>query len=178
MKKLFVLMITLCMLLVLTACTTKKENKGGNDTPINNAEKKDVPKQNIQYLTCNKDYSAQMSNGVSMDQDVEIRFVDNKVDTMVMSMNFELPSAYASAYDTFVNSMKTTYDNQYGKYNGVTITVEKESSTEFSIVITMDFSKMTDTDKKAVGMSGSEDYTVNKTAFINQGYTCKEGVTY
>ena len=171
MKKLFIITITLCMVFVLTACSTKKnENNGG--TPTNNTEKQDTPKVDTKVLNCSKDYSSQMTNNVSMVQDVEVTFVDNKIETMIMNMKFELPSSLASSSDTFVNTMKTTYDEKYGKYEGVKVTLEKTSSTKFNVLITMDFKKISATDKKTLGMSGSEDYTVNKTSFINSGYTC------
>lgn len=114
-----------------------------------------------------------MSNGVHMDQDVYMEFVDNKVKVFDMSMNFTLPSSLASASETFINTMMSTYESQYGKYDGVTVTLKKTDSLNFTIVISMDFQNMAAADKVAIGMSGSEDYTVNKTAFLNQGYTCE-----
>ena len=175
MKKLLIITITLCMVFVLTACSTKKnDNKGG--TPTNNTEKKEEPKDEPKVVTkvlnCSKDYSSQMSNNISMIQDVEVTFADNKIETMVMNMKFELPSNLVSGADTFINSMKTSYDEKYGKYEGVKVTLEKTSSTRFNFLITMDFSKISSADKKSLGMSGSEDYTVNKNSFISSGYTC------
>ena len=176
MKKLFIITITLCMVFVLTACSTKKGNEGGSGLPINNTEKKDdKPVETIvnkKTLSCNKDYSDQMSNGIEMDQDVYIEFVDNKIQLFDMSMNFTIPSAYASSADTFVNTMKTTYDSQYGVYDGVEVTLKKNSNLEFVIVISMDFAKISAADKVALGMSGSEDYSVNRSSFISNGYTC------
>ena len=176
MKKIFILTITLCMVFVLTACTTKKKEEGGsglNNLPTDNTGKQNVPQTNTKHLECNKDYSSQMTNGVTMDQDVEMDFVDDKVELMVMSMNFEMPSNLASAADTYINTMKSTYDAKYGIYNGVTVKLERDSTTEFSIIITMDFPKISEADKASLGMSGSQSYSVNKTAFINQGYTCE-----
>ncbi len=178
MKKLFIITITLCMVFVLTACSTKKNNNGGNGLlPTDNTEKKEekkvTPASNVKTLECVKDYSEKMSNNIEMEQEVYIKFVDNKIDTMIMSMNFELPSNLSSSADTFVNSMKTTYDNKYGKYDGVKVILERDSNTEFSIVITMDFQKLSTTDRAGLGISGSEDYTVNKNSFVREGYTCK-----
>ena len=169
MKKLLIITITLCMVFVLTACSTKDKNNSGNGLlPTNNTEKKEEepkkvePTRNVKQLECVKDYSSQMSNNISMEQEVYMKFVDNKVEKMIMSMNFELPSNLASTADTFVNTMKNTYDSKYGIYN-----------TEFSILIDMDFPKLSATDRTALGMSGSEDYTVNRNAFIREGYTCE-----
>ena len=180
MKKLFIITITLCMVFVLTACSTKDKNNSGNGLlPTNNTEKKEEepkkvePTRNVKQLECVKDYSSQMSNNISMEQEVYMKFVDNKVEKMIMSMNFELPSNLASTADTFVNTMKNTYDSKYGIYDGVKVTLKRDSNTEFSILIDMDFPKLSATDRTALGMSGSEDYTVNRNAFIREGYTCE-----
>ena len=173
MKKLFIITIALCMAFVLTACSTK--DKKGSDTPTNNTEKKEPtpPVYNTKTLECNKDYSDQMSNGIHMDQDVHMEFLDNKVQTFDMAMNFEIPSSLESAAESFTSTMMSTYESQYGKYDGVTVSLRKVDNLHFTIVISMDFKNMTTQDKVAIGMSGSEDYTVNRTAFINQGYTCE-----
>lgn len=174
MKKLFIITIALCMAFVLTACSTKDKKEGSN-TPTNNTEEKEptTPVSKVQELDCNKDYSSQMSNGVRMDQDVHMEFLDNKVQVFDMGMNFEIPSSLSSAADSFVNTMMSTYESQYGKYDGVTVSLKKVDDLHFTIIISMDFKNMSAQDKVAIGMSGSEDYTVNKTAFINQGYTCE-----
>ena len=179
MKKLLIITITICMVFVLTACSTKKTNSGGNGLiPTDNTEKKEdkkdvIPASNVKYLECVKDYSERMSNNIKMEQEVYIKFVDNKIDTMSMSMNFELPSNLSSTADTFVNTMKKTYDDKYGIYDGVKVELERDSNREFSVVITMDFQKLDSTARTGLGISGSEDYTVNRNSFVKEGYTCK-----
>ncbi len=177
MKKLFILMISLIMVFTLTACTTKKKEEGNKTNPTDNTEKKDIPtpRTTPKNLTCSKDFSDQMTNGVSLEQEMYMEFNDegSRVTSIIMSMNFELPENLASASSTFINTMKTTYDQQYGKYEGVKVELKTESDTEFSIIISLDFTVMSDADKKALGFAGSEDYTVNRTSFINSGYTCE-----
>lgn len=176
MKKFLIITITLCMLFVLTACSSKENKNEGTGLPINNTDKKEEKKEEpvvtAKYLNCSKDYSSQMSNGITMTQDVEMKFVDNKIQDFSMSMNFEVPSSLASSADTLVESMKKTYDDKYGVYDGVTVTLKRTSQTVFTIVIAIDFPNISATDKKALNLSGSEDYSVNRTSFINSGYTC------
>ncbi len=124
-------------------------------------------------LTCSKDFSSSMPSGVKMTQEAETKFKGNKIDTLTMVMKFELSESYASNMDTLVNTMKTTYENQYGKYDGVEVKAEKVSDLTFNVVITMDYKNISDSDKKSLNLSGSESYSVNKKDLENQGYTCK-----
>ena len=61
----------------------------------------------------------------------------------------------------------------YGIYDGVKVELERDSNREFSVVITMDFQKLDSTARTGLGISGSEDYTVNRNSFVKEGYTCK-----
>lgn len=124
-------------------------------------------------LNCSKDFSSSMPSGVKMTQDAEIDFKSNKIDELTMVMKFELSESYASNMDTLVNTMKTTYEKQYGKYDGVTVNTEKTSDLTFNVIITMDYKNMSDSDKKSLNISGSESYSTNKKDLENQGYTCK-----
>ena len=177
MKKLFIITITVCMLFLVTACSTKNNNQGGNGLPVNNTEKKEdkpvIPTVDRKILECNKDFSSQMSSGIHMEQDVYLEFVDNKIEIFDLKMSFELPSSYRSNAETFLNTMKKTYDDQYGIYDGVKVTLNRESDLEFDIIIAMDFKKISASDKISLGMSGSEDYSVNRSSFIREGYTCE-----
>ena len=173
MKKLFILIVTLVMVFTLTACTTKKKDEGNTTNPTNNTEKKKDPEPTLRELTCVKDFSDQMSNDVTMEQKMYMKWESNKIKTIIMYMNFELPSNLAKASDTFITTMKSTYDNMYGNRNGVKVELEKESTTEFSIIITMDYPNVSSEDKVSLGFVGSEDFNVNKTSFKNAGYVCE-----
>lgn len=124
-------------------------------------------------LNCSKDFSSSMAYGIKMVQDSDITFKNNKIQTLTMVMKFEIPETYSSSADSLVSTMKSTYEKQYGKYNGVTVNTEKTSDLTFNITITMDYKNMSDSDKSALGASGSESYSVNKKSLEDQGYTCK-----
>ncbi len=124
-------------------------------------------------LNCSKDFSSSMPSGIKMTQDADITFKGDKIDALTMVMKFELSDTYKSNMDTFVDTMNKTYENQYGKYDGVTVKTEKTSDLAFNVTITMDYKNMSDSDKKALNISGSEAYSTNKKDLENQGYTCK-----
>ena len=124
-------------------------------------------------LNCSKDFSSSMSYGMKMVQDSEITFKNDKIQTLTMIMKFEVPESYASQIDTLLSTMKSTYESNYGKYNGVTVNTEKTSDTTFNVTISMDYKNMSDSDKSALGATGSESYSANKKSLEGQGYTCK-----
>lgn len=189
MKRIYILgTILLCSTLLVTGCSVsfnfgKKSDKKAEATTQNttennsnsNIESNSNSNNNTaaQHLTCSKDYSSSMSDGIKMTQDVEADFKDEKVDKLVMYMNFELPESYATSATTYFNNVKTQYDNTYGKYNGVSVTTSKDSDMKFTIAITMDYQTVSAADKTAMGFVGSESYETNKIAFEREGYTCK-----
>lgn len=124
-------------------------------------------------LQCSKDFSSSMPYGIKMVQDSTINFKGNKVDTMDMVMSFEIPSTYASMASTITSSMQSTYEQQYGKYDGITVKLNKISDLKFEIVISIDYENISDSTKTAIGAVGSESYSVNRRQLENQGYTCK-----
>ncbi len=149
MKKTYCLVaVLLCCALLFTGCGTKK-------------------------LKCSKDYSSAYGGNLKMVQDVEAEFKNDKVKKLVMNMNFELPESYSSYASTYFESLKSQYETSYGKYNGVTVKVNKTSDMKFTISIEMDYTKVSAADKTAMGFVGSESYSANKTSFEKEGYTCK-----
>lgn len=78
-------------------------------------------------LNCSKDFSSSMPSGIKMTQDADITFKGDKINNLSMVMKFEIPESYKSNMDTFVDTMNSTYEKQYGKYNGVTVKTEKTS---------------------------------------------------
>lgn len=125
-------------------------------------------------LNCSKDFSSTMPSGVKLNQETEIIFKGKKIDQLDMSMQFEIPESYKNNMDTFVNTMKTTYENQYGKYEAVKVEIEEVSDLKFNVNIKMDYDALNDSEKKALGASnGSESYSANKKSLEDAGYTCK-----
>ena len=124
-------------------------------------------------LSCTKDFSSSMPIGITMVQNSDITFENNKIDTMNMIMSFEVSDTYASNFNTIVDAMKSTYEDQYGKYEGVTVKTNQTSDSTFETVISIDYKNTSNSTRAALGMEGSEDYKVNKTQLEEQGYTCK-----
>ena len=145
MKK-FLLVITVVGLVLVTGCSRE------------------------QTLTCTKDIS---SSGIDMLQTVNVKFVNNKVDTMNTTVVVKLPDSYKSYADTFVSRFKQQYESQYGSYEHVKIDTVKKSDSEIDVNIDFDYKNMTDQEKKALDLTGSEKYSVNKKTLEGQGYTCK-----
>ena len=149
MKKTYLLVaVLLCCTLLFTGCGTKK-------------------------LKCSKDFSATYGGSIKMTQDVEAEFSGDKIKSIKMDMNFELPESYSTSASTYFDTLKTQYENTYGKYDGVKVSVNKKSDMKFTVSIAIDYKKLSSADKTAMGFVGSESYSANKTSFESEGYTCK-----
>ena len=155
-----------------TSDSNSNTTSNTTDTSNSNTTSNTTNTGSIINLKCSKDFSNTMSNNIKMTQNVDIDFKDDKVEKMIMDMNFELPSTLAAQASTYLNTLKSQYDNSYGKYNGVTVKVNKVSDVKFTISIIMDYKNVAASDKTAMGISGSESYSINKTAFEQQGYKC------
>lgn len=152
MKKIYSLLaVILCSILLTTGC-------GAGST---------------KELHCTKDYSSTIGSNITMIQAVDATFKSDKVQDLKISLDFELPESLASSAETYLNSIKTQYEKTYAKYDGVEVTLDKTSDLKFSIIISMDYKNISDSDKTAMGFSGSETYAANKKSFENEGYTCK-----
>ena len=149
MKKIYSLIaVLLCSTIMLTGCGNKK-------------------------LKCSKDYSDTYGNNIKMTQDVDVDFKNDKIQKFVMNMNFELPDSFESYASNYLEQLKSQYESTYGKYNGITVTVNKTSDMKFTISVNVDYKKLSTTDKTTLKISGSEKYSDNKISFEQQGYTCK-----
>ena len=126
-------------------------------------------------LNCSIDGSklTYLPSGISMVQDTEVQFKNNKIQTVEMIYKVEIGSSLASSAETMYNSLRSTYENMYGKYDGVTVTTKKTSDLDFDIIVSIDFKNISDSTKTALNMNGSESYSVNKKQLENMGYTCK-----
>lgn len=152
---------------------SNSSNSNTTDSSNSNVTSNTTNNDSTTKLKCSKDFSSSMSNGIKMTQDVDVDFKDDKVENMIMDMIFELPSSLSGQSATYIDTLKKQYDITYGKYNGVNVTVNKVSNTNFTIRIAIDYKTVSSEDKTAMGFVGSESYSINKTAFEQQGYTCK-----
>ena len=124
-------------------------------------------------LSCSKDFSSSMPSGITMIQDSKIEFKNNKIESMDMIMKFEISSTYKSQFDSLMETMKSTYEKQYGSHEGITVTTNKTGDSTFEVVISIDYKNISSSTKSAIGAVGSESYSVNKKQLEGQGYTCK-----
>jgi hypothetical protein len=129
-------------------------------------------------LSCSMDYSSKagMPSGIKMIMGADINFTkSDKISDMTVSVTFELNDTYKSQIDTLVESMDSTYKNQY-KGEHFKVTTEKVSDSSFTTKIYMDYKNMTEDEKKAANVANSkasESYSVNKKDLESQGFTCK-----
>lgn len=118
-------------------------------------------------LDCSKSYTS------SIDQRVVAKYVGNDVDTVNMIFTVKLSSTSKKYIDTYLSTYKKTFENQYGKYDNVKVTAEKDGDSAIKVDVAFDFKAMSEADRSAVGFKGSLDYDVNKESFEKSGYTCK-----
>ena len=121
----------------------------------------------VRYLRCSKDYTS------SINQTVEAKFVGDSIDSLNMGFVIKLSETSKKYIDTYLSTYKKSFESQYGKYDNVTVTAKKQSDSEIKVDVDMDYKAMSESDRKAVGMSGSEDYDVNKQSLEKYGYTCE-----
>ena len=156
MKKGFTILAVTLLTFILVGCGSKSAKK----------------------LSCTMDYSAKagMPSGVKMIMDADINFTNkDKIGDMTITVNFELNDTYKDRIDTLIQSMESTYNNQY-KGDHFKVSTEKVSDSSFKVVIFMDYKNMTDAEKKTANMAGSnasESYAVNKKDLEANGFTCK-----
>ena len=126
-------------------------------------------------LNCSIDGSklTYLPSGVSLVQDTEVKFKNDKIETVEMIYKVDIDSSLSSSAIAMYNSLKSTYENMYGKYDGVKVTTNKTSDLKFDIVVSIDFKNISNSTKTALKMNGSESYSVNKNQLENMGYTCK-----
>ncbi len=121
-------------------------------------------------LVCTKDIT---TSDIPMLQTVNIKFMNNKIETMNTNILVTLSNVYKSSIDTFVKSFEKTYADQYKDNSHIQVDVSKKSESEIFINIEIDYKNMTNEEKVSSKLTGSEDYSVNKMQFESKGYTCK-----
>lgn len=107
-------------------------------------------------------------SGITLDQEIKIKFKSNKVDTAEFVMNAKFDEEYKSYASYFVSTLESQFESYEDTY-GITVNV-KETSDGAKIDFKMDKS----TYEK---MYGTADAAESKDDVISdlekQGYTCK-----
>lgn len=121
-------------------------------------------------LVCTKDIT---TSDTPMLQTVNVKFIDNKIETMNTNILVTLSSDYKPSIDTFVESFEKSYNDQYNGNDHIKVEVSKKSDSEIFINIDVDYINMTDEEKINLQLTGSEEYSINRAQFESKGYTCK-----
>ena len=146
MKKSIFLSMTLILLLV-TGCMNKTKT-----------------------LVCTKDIG---TSSIDMTQSINIKFIDDKVVDMTTTINVNLPDNYKSYINTFKTTLEKEYKSKYGSYKNVKLNTKVKNDNEIDVTMYFDYKKMSSSEKKALNLSGSEKYSVNKKTLEDQGFSCK-----
>lgn len=146
MKKSIFLSMTLILLLV-TGCMNKTKT-----------------------LVCTKDIG---TSSIDMTQSINIKFIDDKVEDMTTTINVNLPDNYKSYINTFKTTLEKEYKSKYGSYKNVKLNTKVKNDNEIGVTMYFDYKKMSSSEKKALNLSGSEKYSVNKKTLEDQGFSCK-----
>ena len=119
-------------------------------------------------LVCTKDIG---TSSIDMTQSINIKFIDDKVEDMTTTINVNLPDNYKSYINTFKTTLEKEY--KYGSYKNVKLNTKVKNDNEIDVTMYFDYKKMSSSEKKALNLSGSEKYSVNKKTLEDQGFSCK-----
>lgn len=121
-------------------------------------------------LVCTKDIG---TSSIDMTQSINIKFIDDKVEDMTTTINVNLPDNYKSYINTFKTTLEKEYKSKYGSYKNVKLNTKVKNDNEIDVTMYFDYKKMSSSEKKALNLSGSEKYSVNKKTLEDQGFYCK-----
>ena len=121
-------------------------------------------------LVCTKDIG---TSSIDMTQSINIKFIDDKVEDMTTTINVNLPDNYKSYINTFKTTLEKEYKSKYGSYKNVKLNTKVKNENEIDVTMNYDYKKMSSSEKKALNLSGSEKYSVNKKTLEDQGFSCK-----
>ena len=121
-------------------------------------------------LVCTKDIG---TSSIDMTQSINIKFIDVKVEDMTTTINVNLPDNYKSYINTFKTTLEKEYKSKYGSYKNVKLNTKVKNDNEIDVTMYFDYKKMSSSEKKALNLSGSEKYSVNKKTLEDQGFSCK-----
>ena len=92
---------------------------------------------------------------------------------MTTTINVNLPDNYKSYINTFKTTLEKEYKSKYGSYKNVKLNTKVKNDNEIDVTMYFDYKKMSSSEKKALNLSGSEKYSVNKKTLEDQGFSCK-----
>ncbi len=122
-----------------------------------------------------KNFSCSMEQTVSDNtviNTVEASFKGKKLSSTKMIIETKLSDEYTDYIDVFEKDLETYY-KQYKDKNGIKMDINS-SGNVVRLEITIDINKVSDKDKKELGMTNSNvDYKSSKKSFESMGYTCK-----
>lgn len=121
-------------------------------------------------LVCTKDIG---TSSIDMTQSINVKFIDDKVEDMTTTINVNLPDNYKSYINTFKTTLEKEYKSKYGSYKNVKLNTKVKNDNEIDVTMYFDYKKMSSSEKKALNLSGSEKYSVNKKTLEDQGFSCK-----
>ena len=121
-------------------------------------------------FVCTKDIG---TSSIDMTQSINIKFIDDKVEDMTTTINVNLPDNYKSYINTFKTTLEKEYKSKYGSYKNVKLNTKVKNDNEIDVTMYFDYKKMSSSEKKALNLSGSEKYSVNKKTLEDQGFSCK-----
>ena len=121
-------------------------------------------------LVCTKDIG---TSSIDMTQSINIKFIDDKVEDMTTTINVNLPDNYKSYINTFKTTLEKEYKSKSGSYKNVKLNTKVKNDNEIDVTMYFDYKKMSSSEKKALNLSGSEKYSVNKKTLEDQGFSCK-----
>lgn len=124
----------------------------------------------VKTLECTKTSD---SEGMKMNELIKAEFNGNKVTNIDMNISFDITGQQDGFAKTLEDSLKKSFDEEYGDKKGVDYKVNTTSK-EVGVSIKMELDKMTDADKKELNVEGGYDtYDDSKKDLEKEGYTCK-----
>ena len=124
----------------------------------------------VKTLECTKTSD---SEGMKMNELIKAEFNGNKVTNIDMNISFDTTGQQDGFAKTLEDSLKKSFDKEYGDKKGVDYKVNTTSK-EVGVSIKMELDKMTDADKKELNVEGGYDtYDDSKKDLEKEGYTCK-----
>lgn len=194
MKKTFYLFIVLMLAIVITGCSSNKDNDGAEKTSkktkeetkeeVKETKKKDKKDNDINISTVDNILSCEMSTD-SYNGTADIIWVDGLLSQIEFKINVTVnnPNMTDELFDTTVEATKQMMAAQYGineSSEGVTLTTNANKETK---VITFNiYADLTKASKDILSKLGlnlsSDDLKANiddvKTGMESSGFTCKK----
>lgn len=113
------------------------------------------------------------SEGLKMNELIKAEFSGSKVTIIDMNISFDTTGQQDGFTKTLEDSLKESFDEEYGNKKGVDYKVNTTSK-EVGVSIKMELDKMSEADKKELNVDSSYDtYDDSKKDLENEGYTCK-----